>query len=98
MLIRVLSQALALLAACAIPASAQYFGPNKVQYDDLTFHVLATPHFDVYYYESERDAAGQAARMAERWYVRLSLALDHHLSTRTPIVLSRATPISRRPR
>jgi len=83
----VLSQALAVLLACAAPASAQYFGRNKVQYDDFDFRVLATPHFDVYYYESEHQAANDAARMAERWYEQLSRALAHTLSVRTPIVL-----------
>jgi hypothetical protein len=76
-----------LLIACSVPATAQYFGRNKVQYEDFEFRVLATPHFDIYYYESEAEAAAHAARMAERWYAQLSEALDHQLSARTPIVL-----------
>ena len=28
-------------------ASAQYFGRNKVQYEDFDFRTLRTPHFDV---------------------------------------------------
>jgi hypothetical protein len=75
------------LLACSAPASAQYFGRNKVQYEDFDFRVLATPHFDVYYYEAEREAAEHAARMAERWYRQLSTKLDHELSERPPIVL-----------
>ena len=57
-------------------AEAQYFGRNKVQYKSFDFKVLKTDHFDVYYYESERTAAEHAARMAERWYARLSRVLD----------------------
>jgi Tol biopolymer transport system component len=73
---------------CAAPLGhAQYFGRNKVQVDSFVFRVLPTPHFDVYYYAAERDAAVLAARMAERWYGRLSKALQHTLRARPPIVL-----------
>src|SRR5204863_464250 len=43
--------------------------------------------FDVYYYPAEQDAALLAARMAERWYTRLSTVLQHTLAARPPIVL-----------
>jgi Tol biopolymer transport system component len=68
-------------------ASAQYFGRNKVQAHSLSFQVLPTSHFDVYYDPAERAAALLAARMAERWYGRLSKVLQHTLSVRPPIVL-----------
>ena len=56
---------------------AQYFGRNKVQYRTFDFRVLKTPHFDIYFYPEEEAAARDAARMAERWYARLSRILDH---------------------
>src|SRR5205814_4906229 len=59
----------------AQPAQAQYFGRNKVQYENFDFKVLRTAHFDLYYYPEERPAADIAARMAERWYARLSAVL-----------------------
>lgn len=68
-------------------AYGQYFGGNKVQYKTFHFQVLKTSHFDVYFYPDERDAASQAARMAERWYARLSRILQHELSGRQPLVL-----------
>src|SRR5207248_10838779 len=76
---RALVVTLAALLSAAAPAAAQYFGRNKVQVESFDFRVLPTAHFDVYYYPVERDAAEQAARMAERWYTRLSAALDHTL-------------------
>jgi surface antigen Omp85-like protein/WD40 repeat protein len=79
--------ALAALLIVASPAGAQYFGRNKVQYDRFEFRVLETPHFDIHYYAGERDAVLQAARMAERWYDRLSAALDHKFDRRQPIIL-----------
>jgi len=69
------------------PAAAQYFGQNKVQHRTFAFEVLQTEHFDIYFYPEERHAAMQAARMAERWYSRLSALLDHQLEDRQPVVL-----------
>jgi Tol biopolymer transport system component len=71
---------------------AQYFGRNKVQYDTFDFKVLKTKHFDVYYYPEMREAAVQAARMAERWYARLSRILDHKLKGRQPLILYASSP------
>lgn len=67
--------------------SAQYFGRNKVQYNSFDFKVIQTEHFDVYYYEEERVAAMDAARMAERGYARLSKVLNHDFRERKPIIL-----------
>jgi Tol biopolymer transport system component len=68
-------------------AEAQYFGRNKVQYKGFEFQVLKTEHFDIYFYPEEQGAAGQAARMAERWYARLSRVLSHELRDRQPVML-----------
>src|SRR5918999_2051117 len=66
---------------------AQYFGRNKVQYSTFDFKIIQTEHFDVYYYERERVAAMDAARMAERGYARLSKVLNHDFRERKPIIL-----------
>lgn len=73
-------------------AEAQYFGRNRVQYEEFDFKVLQTTHFDVYYYPEEREAVEMAARMAERWYARLSAILGHELSTRQPLIIYAAHP------
>ena len=67
--------------------SAQYFGRNKVEYFDFDFRILATEHFDVYYYPREERAARIAAQLAERWYARFSTLLNHQFNTRQPLVL-----------
>ncbi len=87
-----LAVAAAACLALASPASAQYFGQNKVQYETFDFHVLQTEHFDIHYYPEEADAAKQVARMAERWYSRLSLLLQHNLSGRQPVILYASHP------
>jgi hypothetical protein len=68
-------------------ADAQYFGRNKVQYKALDFQIVQTEHFDVYYYEQEREAVMDAARMIERSYARLSKLLQHQFKQRKPIIL-----------
>jgi hypothetical protein len=83
--------ALLVAAGCltAVPdlAAGQYFGRNKVQYRTFDFQVLATEHFDIYYYPEEAEAARIAARLAERWYARLSAFFGHQLRGRQPVIL-----------
>ncbi|HWO88431.1 MAG TPA: hypothetical protein VNL98_04695 [Gemmatimonadales bacterium] len=77
------------VAALAVPAvaEAQYFGQNKVQYTYFDFQIIQTEHFDVYYYGNFREAALDAARMAERGYARLSRILNHQWRERKPLIL-----------
>jgi len=83
--------AFALLALASV-SEAQYFGRNKVQYDRFEFKVLATEHFDIYYYPEEAEAAATVGRMAERWHARLSRVLSHTLTGRQPIILYASHP------
>ena len=74
-------------AALASKASAQeYFGQNQVQYKDFDWQVIETAHFLVHYYPSERVAAMEGARMAERDYARLSRILGHEFREKKPIL------------
>jgi Tol biopolymer transport system component len=85
-----------LLALSIGPATrgvdAQYFGRNRVRYRTFDFQVLKTRHFDIYYYPEEAEGAVLAARMAERWYARLSTLLSHELARRQPVVLYAGHP------
>jgi hypothetical protein len=76
-----------ILAATVSPAQAQYFGRNKVRYDDTGFQTLQTAHFDIYFRPDSAEAAQIASRLAERWYLRLSRVLEHELSDRQPLIL-----------
>lgn len=79
-------------ALSTAPAAAQYFGRNKVQYETFDFRVLRTTNFDVYFYPEEEQAARDAARMAERWYARLSRVLEHEFEERQPLILYASHP------
>lgn len=65
---------------------AQYFGRNKVQYDRFEFQVLTTPHFEIYYYDKNRAAVEDLARMSERWYERLARVFQHEFDDRKPLI------------
>jgi len=78
------------LTAVAPSAHAQYFGRNKVQYENFDFEVLKTEHFDIYYYPEVN--VELAALMAERWYARISRLLNHDLSGRQALILYAAHP------
>ena len=75
------------LVCAPLHVEAQYFGRNKVEYEDFDFRILATEHFDIYYYSQEEPAARLAAKLAERWYARLSAVLNHSFDRRQPLVL-----------
>lgn len=84
----------AILFLFFLPTSTypQYFGQNKVRYDDFNFRILKTEHFDIYYYPAEKATVEQAARMAERWYARHSKILQHNLKKRQPLILYASHP------
>ena len=67
-------------------ASAQYFGRNKVQYDQFDFRIIDSDRFDVYFYEEEEEAVRDAARMAERWYRRHSRTYLREFRETKPLI------------
>jgi Tol biopolymer transport system component len=67
-------------------ARAQYFGQNKVNYDDFSFKILHTEHFDIYFYPEEAGAVKYAARLAERWYARHAAVFDDSLIGKQKII------------
>ena len=75
------------LAVAPSSLEAQYFGRNKVQYDDFEFKILPTPHFDYHFYPDAARAIEDAARMGERWYERLARTFQHEFTRKKPIVL-----------
>ena len=79
---------LACTAAASMPssASAQYFGRNKVQYENFDWHVLHSPRFDVHFYPAESLLAADVSRMAERWHARLTPALRDTFDRRSIIL------------
>ncbi len=79
---------LAVAASFLLPVAldAQYFGRNKVQYDDFDFRVMSTPHFDIHFYPEKEEALEDVARMAERWYERLARLFQHEFEASKPLI------------
>lgn len=90
---RIALLALVCLSVAAVgSARAQQFGRNKVEYVDFDFKIFDTEHFSVYHYAGEEESARIVARLAERWYARLSRVLEHKLSSRQPLILYGSQP------
>ncbi|RKZ15943.1 hypothetical protein DRQ53_07620, partial [bacterium] len=70
-----------------VSSSAQFFGRNKIQYENFDWQVLNTPHFEVFFYPEEEELAARAAVLAEDAYLRLSRTFDHELETQVPFIL-----------
>ena len=71
---------------------AQWYGRNKVQYQQFDFKIMKTRHFDVYYYLENEETVKMACLMAERWYSRLSRMFNHELKGRQPLILYGSGP------
>lgn len=65
----------------------QYFGQNKVQYQEFNFQVLSTEHFDIYFYEGCEDLAAFARVVLEDGYAMLSEELAVEVDFKIPVVL-----------
>ena len=75
------------LFAFGVAGGQEYFGKNKVTYDDYDWHFLETEHFKVYFDKASQPAAEFAAKEAERSLVRLEKDLKYTLKDRYPIVI-----------
>ncbi len=51
---------------------AQSFGQNKVQYESFNWSFISSTHFDIYYYQNEKQLAEFTAEEAEKAYEQIS--------------------------
>lgn len=56
-------------------------------YEDFDFEILETEHFEIHYYPEENPSAQYVARIAERWYARLSAFFDHEFAEKKPLII-----------
>ncbi|MEO8794356.1 MAG: basic secretory protein-like protein [Daejeonella sp.] len=69
------------------PASAQYFGQNKVRYKNLKFKVFQTPHFEIYYYLKNDSLVKRFAQETEVWYDLHQQVFRDTFTRKNPIIL-----------
>ncbi|HEX7709034.1 MAG TPA: hypothetical protein VF701_21435, partial [Thermoanaerobaculia bacterium] len=75
---------LALFVLAALPAYP--FGQNKIVYDKFDWHVYHSTHFDVYFYEEERDSLQRVVDAAETAYLDLSQKFNYQISKKIPLI------------
>ena len=77
------------LLLLAAPLQAQFggFGKNKVNFAEFSWQKMETPHFDVFFFEEERELASYAAHMAEGQYLDLEQKFAHTVGRRIPLIV-----------
>jgi Tol biopolymer transport system component len=76
-----------LLFLIAGPASAQYFGRNKVNYENFDFERYQTPNFEIYHYLENPERLHEYAEESEQWYHFHQNILGDTILQRNPIIL-----------
>ncbi len=67
-------------------SGAQYFGKNKVQYENFNWQFIQSEHFDIYYTDGGDQLAEFVAEISEASYNRLKASLRYELVDRIKIV------------
>jgi hypothetical protein len=70
----------------AVPASAQYFGKNKVRYDNFDWKVYPTPHFRISFYDRSESSLPRVASFAESAYDQLSRRFNYQIQEPVPLL------------
>lgn len=78
---------IALFGLWVMPAGAQYFGKNKVQYTNFHWQYLQSEHFDIYFTDGGRNAATFVGQVAEESYVRIKRSFRYELQDRIKIIV-----------
>ena len=78
--------AFVLIAGGGISAQ-EYFGKNKVTYDDYDWHYIETEHFTIYFDRESLPVAEFAAKEAERALAQIEKDLKYTLKGRYPFVV-----------
>lgn len=66
--------------------SQYYFGRNKVHYNNFTWYILKTEHFDIYFYPEMEELAEIGAAWAEETYSFLEDKFNHNINRRIPLI------------
>lgn len=70
-----------------LSAFAQFYGINKVQYDNFDWQYIQSEHFDVYFYEGGYDIARFTAEVAESSYVSVKNTFKFDITERIAIIV-----------
>ncbi|HYO77381.1 MAG TPA: collagenase, partial [Thermoanaerobaculia bacterium] len=76
--------ALLVFLLAAVPAFP--FGQNKIVYDTFKWQVYHSTHFDIYFYEEERQSLQRVVDAAESAYQDLSQKFNFQVSKKIPLI------------
>jgi Tol biopolymer transport system component len=76
--------ALLVFLLAAVPAFP--FGQNKIVYDTFKWQVYHSTHFDIYFYEEERQSLQRVVDAAESAYLDLSQKFNFQVSKKIPLI------------
>lgn len=62
------------------------FGQNKIVYDTFKWNVYHSTHFDVYFYDDERNQLQRVVDSAETAYLDLSTKFNYQISKKVPLI------------
>jgi Tol biopolymer transport system component len=65
----------------------QYFGKNKVNYEQFDFEIYETPHFIIHHYLENEVKLTHFAQLCERWYLRHKAVFLDTFPQKNPIIL-----------
>jgi Tol biopolymer transport system component len=68
-------------------AFAQYFGRNKVLYQNFDFRVVQTPHFETYTYLQNKEVQNRFVQRMEQWYNMHQDVLRDTFKERNPFII-----------
>ena len=78
--------ALLVLIVLLIAPSAFPFGQNKIVYDRFHWNIYHSTHFDVFFYDEEKDALQKVVDVAESAYDDLSRKFNFQISKKIPLI------------
>ncbi|HUP58817.1 MAG TPA: hypothetical protein VNA69_00205 [Thermoanaerobaculia bacterium] len=82
-----MKRVVALLVFAVLAAAPAYpFGQNKIVYDTFKWQVYHSTHFDIYFYEEERDSLQRVVDTAESAYLELSQKFNFQISKKIPLI------------
>lgn len=78
---------LLLFVLLSFNGSAQYFGRNKVLYQNFDFKITQSPHFEVYNYLTDKTQENWFSHLCEQWYNIHQQVLRDTFHERNPLIL-----------
>ena len=75
-----------LILVVLVTVPAYGFGKNKIVYDKFNWNIYHSTHFDIYFYDEERDALQRVVDSAESAYMELSQKFNYQISKKIPLI------------